>query len=219
MGSNYYERRGRFSDEAIVETYLKYESQNKAAEELGCSRETVARAVRRAGIQMTGRRLNNKGERGGGGSPRKITDQELIEESKIMTRWEIAERHNMCISNIDRKLHRLKIHCVPASQKAKRTSIGKGGKYCARIKAAGFGAKYDSEVTLKRLLRRQNGICQICGLPVDESDWNGLRMGKKYPTIDHIVPISLGGSHTWDNVQLAHMICNSTKWINAAEVS
>ena len=33
----------------------------------------------------------------------------------------------------------------------------------------------------------------------------------KYPTVDHIVPLSKGGTHTWNNVQLAHMACNSGK--------
>jgi 5-methylcytosine-specific restriction endonuclease McrA len=28
------------------------------------------------------------------------------------------------------------------------------------------------------------------------------------PEIDHLVPVSAGGSHTWDNVALAHRRCN-----------
>ena len=32
-----------------------------------------------------------------------------------------------------------------------------------------------------------------------------------YPTIDHIIPLSKGGTHTWNNVQLAHMCCNAGK--------
>jgi 5-methylcytosine-specific restriction endonuclease McrA len=35
--------------------------------------------------------------------------------------------------------------------------------------------------------------------------------GDKYPTIDHIAPISKGGTHTWDNVGLACKRCNSLK--------
>ena len=35
--------------------------------------------------------------------------------------------------------------------------------------------------------------------------------GNSYPSIDHIIPVSRGGTHTWDNVQLAHRYCNSIK--------
>jgi 5-methylcytosine-specific restriction endonuclease McrA len=31
------------------------------------------------------------------------------------------------------------------------------------------------------------------------------------PSLDHIVPVSLGGTHTWANVQLAHLRCNVSK--------
>jgi 5-methylcytosine-specific restriction endonuclease McrA len=31
------------------------------------------------------------------------------------------------------------------------------------------------------------------------------------PTVDHIIPLAKGGTHTWDNVQLAHWSCNSDK--------
>jgi len=32
-----------------------------------------------------------------------------------------------------------------------------------------------------------------------------------YPTVDYIKPVSNGGTHSWDNVQLAHMGCNMVK--------
>lgn len=38
---------------------------------------------------------------------------------------------------------------------------------------------------------------------------NELR--KAYPSIDHIIPVSHGGTHTWDNVELAHRYCNGVK--------
>lgn len=31
------------------------------------------------------------------------------------------------------------------------------------------------------------------------------------PSIDHIVPLSKGGTHIWSNVELAHVICNSLR--------
>lgn len=207
----------KYDDAELIAAYRKYESQIRAAAELGCSRETVARAVRRAGIPLTGRRLNSKGDRAGGGSPRKITDEELIQEAKTMTRAEIAEKHRMCICNIDRKLHRLGIKCVSEYRQSGTGRLQGFGKFKQRIDAAGFGAEYEKGVTLKKVIARDNGICRICGKPVDVLDRTGNRIGNNYPTIDHIKPISKGGAHTWQNVQLAHMICNSYK--NAAEVS
>jgi 5-methylcytosine-specific restriction endonuclease McrA len=216
MGTNYYERRNRYSDEILIACYLKYESQVKAAKELECSRETVARAVRRAGIALNGRRngWSHKGN-GGGGSPRKITDEELIAESKTMTREEIAIKHRMNVCNIDRKLHRLGISCVKAAPKM-RGAVGKGGNY--RSRAMAFGVQYEPHVTLKKIMKRDNGICKLCGKPVDVRDRKGGGAGYYYPTIDHIVPLSKGGGHTMSNVQLAHLICNSRKGADNAEI-
>ena len=51
-------------------------------------------------------------------------------------------------------------------------------------------------------------VCQLCKTAVDPS--------LKYPdplsaSLDHIQPLSLGGSHTRANVQLAHLECNVRK--------
>lgn len=49
---------------------------------------------------------------------------------------------------------------------------------------------------------RDGGICGICLKPVDrKSPWE----------VDHIVPISKGGAHSYANVQLSHRRCNRKK--------
>lgn len=55
----------------------------------------------------------------------------------------------------------------------------------------------------------QNGwICHLCWTPVDRS----LKAPHpKSASLDHILPRSLGGRHTRENVQLAHYGCNSRK--------
>ena len=203
MGNNYYDRRNIYSDEQLVACYLKYVSQIKAANELGVSRETVARAVRRAGIRLNGRRNvgDHKGNNGGGSQP-KITDAELIAEAKIMSRVEIAEKHKMNVCNIDRRAKRLGIAC--------RHGVGTGGTH-HKERARAFGYEYDRTVTLCKVYKRDKGVCKICGKPTDIRDIQNGHIGRLYPTIDHIVPMSKGGPHTWKNVQLAHMYCNSKK--------
>ena len=76
--------------------------------------------------------------------------------------------------------------------------------------------KRDKSITLQKLYTLQNGICWICGEKCDFDDCsvdiNGnFIVGKWYPSIDHIYPLSKGGSHSWDNVALAHHYCNTLK--------
>lgn len=74
----------------------------------------------------------------------------------------------------------------------------------------------DSGITLAKLIERDNHICALCGEEIDQDDFklddNGnFVAGDNYPSIDHIVPLALGGLHSWDNVQLAHFNCNRLK--------
>lgn len=55
--------------------------------------------------------------------------------------------------------------------------------------------------------RRSNGVCGICGQPVDLT----ISSGPLQPTIDHIVPQTRGGSSDRVNLQLAHRVCNNRK--------
>lgn len=203
--TNYFDKRGLYSDDELVSCYLEFKSQIKAAAVLGVSRETVARAVRRTGIKLDGRKYNKGGKFNG---QEKITDAELIAEAKTMTRFEIASKHNMDVCNVDRRIRRLGIKCVKAKP-SKRGKVGSSRHYHDR--AVIYGVEYDQSVTLKKLILRDNGICKICGKPVDLSDINRNTVGNYYPSVDHIIPMSKGGGHVWENVQLAHRICNSRK--------
>lgn len=81
-----------------------------------------------------------------------------------------------------------------------------------RHRAHIFGVAYESGITLKKLVARDGLTCAICGKKCDWGDhsWSEYS-GPMYPSIDHIVPMSKGGGHTWSNVQVAHLICNSYK--------
>ena len=68
--------------------------------------------------------------------------------------------------------------------------------------------KIEWDITLNKLHKRDRGLCHICGTKVimgnDSND-------DYYGSIDHVKPISKGGTHTWDNVKLAHRKCNCNK--------
>lgn len=77
------------------------------------------------------------------------------------------------------------------------------------------GTKRDWTITLKKLYEKDNGICYICGQKCDFEDFKivdgTVICGDMYPSIDHVIPASKGGTHTWDNVRLAHRKCNYVK--------
>jgi len=88
---------------------------------------------------------------------------------------------------------------------------GRGEKRIKRMKSNG---KYEWNITIPKLIKRDK-VCKLCGLPVDMHDIKAAKgtmiAGDNYPSIDHIIPVSKGGTHTWDNVQLAHRGCNTKK--------
>lgn len=189
----------QYDEQELVEAYLRFNSQIKAATEMGCSRETVARAVRKANIPLTGR--HNNGKHQSGGNNCKITDDEIIAEAGTGSVYEIAERHNMSAERLYRRARKLgvKLKCG-------------GGYWSWKTRADFHGVEeYDKSISLEGVIERDKGICQICGRAVDRTAKKGRHVLKEYPTVDHIIPLSKGGPHTWDNVRLAHMACNAGK--------
>jgi len=57
------------------------------------------------------------------------------------------------------------------------------------------------KVDRREVYLRDKGICGICGCPVSLEE----------VTLDHIIPLSKGGEHSYRNIQLAHLSCNSAK--------
>lgn len=71
------------------------------------------------------------------------------------------------------------------------------------------------DVNLDDLIKRDKGKCYLCGKKVAKRRKFGRSQKRgnmsNYPTVDHVIPISRGGTHTWNNVKLAHFSCNSRK--------
>jgi 5-methylcytosine-specific restriction endonuclease McrA len=88
----------------------------------------------------------------------------------------------------------------------------KARSYQARSRAAVRGTPY----TRAEIARRDGGECHLCGLRVDLSLSGHHQMG---PTIDHVIPLSLGGVDGAENVALAHWICNARRGARPIEVA
>lgn len=75
------------------------------------------------------------------------------------------------------------------------------------------GASTGRPVLLLDIAARDSWTCGLCDLPVDlELAWPDP-LSK---SLDHVVPLSRGGAHDPDNVQLAHLRCNTAKGNRAA---
>lgn len=89
------------------------------------------------------------------------------------------------------------------------STIASVNDYQRRKRAA--ASSCDGVIGLGELARRDGMACGICGKRVN------LSLSRKSPphpmsaSVDHIVPLSEGGTHSWENVQLAHWICNVRK--------
>lgn len=77
------------------------------------------------------------------------------------------------------------------------------------IRRAREQAALTSEMVIPwRVFVRDRWLCWLCGGKVER--------GRRHPhpdspTIDHVVPLSVGGDHSYSNVRLAHFICNSRR--------
>ena len=71
--------------------------------------------------------------------------------------------------------------------------------------------KHYTDITLEKLFKRDGGVCYLCGRLCDWNDKIDGNAGNSYPSIDHVIPLAKGGTHTWRNIKLACRKCNWEK--------
>jgi 5-methylcytosine-specific restriction endonuclease McrA len=79
----------------------------------------------------------------------------------------------------------------------RKTKISQRQKYRAQT----LGIECDVSINLAAVFKRDFGVCKACG------DW----VQPKHASMDHRIPLARGGTHTWGNIQLMHLICNLRK--------
>lgn len=111
-------------------------------------------------------------------------------------------------------------HCGLACSSAKRgdPERSRTREYALKNKRRAKLRESGQFIERRAIFERDGWMCQLCGEPVTD----GLHYTHPMcATLDHIVPIALGGEHVQENVQLAHMRCNSRKgkkWVNAGQL-
>lgn len=131
---------------------------------------------------------------------------------------------NMC-DYVARMWKRMLICTVCGTEYEKNYGISNGSRcYCseeckrAAKREQQIRGKYKREAKIrcatiervyrKKVYERDGYRCGLCGKLCDGSKTVPHPWA---PTIDHIIPISLGGEHSYANVRTAHFICNSKR--------
>lgn len=85
-----------------------------------------------------------------------------------------------------------------------RLNPERGREHGRNSAAAHKARKQDAfveRVEAAEVLRRHGPICGICGEPLNPQRFD----------VDHIIPLALGGEHSYANTQPAHPVCNQRK--------
>ena len=99
--------------------------------------------------------------------------------------------------------------------------MARDDRFCSKIcrkraerqaRRVGLGGE---RIYRRKVFERDDWTCRLCLKPVDR---DAVVPAPLAPTLDHVVPLSLGGEHVFSNVQCAHFICNSTKSDNVVQL-
>lgn len=82
----------------------------------------------------------------------------------------------------------------------KRDHPERNADHTAAYYARKIGA-WDEDVDRLAVWERDGGICGICGEIADPQDWQ----------LDHVIPLSREGRHSYANTQVSHPPCNAWK--------
>ena len=108
---------------------------------------------------------------------------------------------------VDKQLGRIPKRCQACTEQRERQRLH-AHKSRRRAQKRGASVVDHDKITLARLLLRDGAVCRLCGLM---TDYESGPQSATYPSVDHIVPLSQGGAHAWQNVRIVHRLCNMVR--------
>lgn len=87
------------------------------------------------------------------------------------------------------------------SQNKDPVAFGLRKRQDSQTRRARFHEVFVEKVIPQEVFLRDYGICYLCQLPVSVSAFH----------LDHVIPISRGGTHSYANVKITHPLCNLAK--------
>lgn len=136
------------------------------------------------------------------------TRKRLRQEQKEYIRLQEINRKEV-IKKIKNKIKRNTVHiCIKCNKEFVENTTSYRCANCRK-------KRKHSNKSLLKLYERDKGICYLCN---GICNWNDKKIvngttivGNTYPSIDHIIPLAKGGTDDWNNLKLAHRICNALK--------
>jgi len=89
------------------------------------------------------------------------------------------------------------------------------GKYCSSTckQEAKPSGKWITKSKRLALYKRDAWTCLICYKPVSRDIYSRITYNPHYPSLDHIIPRSLGGSNEDSNLRTSHVQCNAIRGV------
>ena len=219
-----------FDVDLLITQYYAFRSSTEVAKLYGCSDQTILRVLHKNGIKPTEWK-RPKREPNLKYAP--LTNEKkafiIAEYKRSGTIKDVAKATGHATGTISKLLYAEGV--ISREKKCPicgRVYFSRGDtqKWCSvscrrkandtddRKRCRRYGVYYDGSFSREDVFERDGYICQICGIKCNPNDYGWGTNGATHPTIDHIIPLSKGGTHTWDNVQCACGLCNSRKQDN-----
>jgi hypothetical protein len=130
------------------------------------------------------------------GSPTYRIQGEVVDGRKICSQCKRDLPVDMYRASSHRKPDELHSHCRTCAKKY------------IHARRALLAATESDDYKPHEVFARDQWVCQLCNEPINEL----LKWPHRYSaSVDHVLPLSLGGSDTLQNVQSAHLTCNISK--------